>query len=359
MGSRHRPLNARSTASTPARLSRSISAGGRLFFLGALASGAAACTKAPVLKAFKAARTSVESTVTTVSTGTVEAEQQAVLAFTAVGRVARISVGIGDRVKKGQALAELENSDLRTIFDEAGRETKRVEELLGSGLVSKVAFDEARKNLEVARASYEKSLMRAPFDGVITEMNLKLGELAQASASTAIAAPVRIIDMKPRIIKGVIDEVDLSKVRADAAARVRILAVRRDPFSAKVVRVVPYVSTTKEQDRTSQIELRLVDPADPEKIPVGASADIEVIVDSKTDVLAVPARAVLGTAESRYVYRVQDGRARKIPISIGTGNYERAQITSGLTEGDTILMPSDDVTLKDDLKVKVELQKWP
>ena len=75
-------------------------------------------------------------------------------------------------------------------------------------------------------------------------MNLELGEIPQSSlASTASAAPIRLVDLKPRIIKGVVDEVDLSRVKLGQTARIRIPAVRKEPFDGTVTRVVPFIST--------------------------------------------------------------------------------------------------------------------
>ena len=77
-----------------------------------------ACNTGPKkpLKAVHPARTRVESTITTISSGTVEAEQQAVLGFTTPGRVAQILVHVGDRVDRGQLLARLENTDLLAVY---------------------------------------------------------------------------------------------------------------------------------------------------------------------------------------------------------------------------------------------------
>ncbi|MGZ3699505.1 MAG: biotin/lipoyl-binding protein, partial [Bdellovibrionota bacterium] len=66
------------------------------------------CKKAPILKAAKATKTHVETTITTTSSGTVDAEQQAALGFTAAGRVSKILVRVGDHVRPGQVLATLD-----------------------------------------------------------------------------------------------------------------------------------------------------------------------------------------------------------------------------------------------------------
>lgn len=315
------------------------------------------CKPAIPLKAAQVAKTSVETTITTISSGTVDAERQAVLGFSAPGRVQKIVVRIGDHVSAGQILAQLENIDLQTIAQDAAREQARAKELFNSGLVSRVALDDANRALEVSRANLDKTIIRAPFAGIVTELNLQMGELASSAVTPGGKSPIRLIDLKPRIVKGDIDEVDLGKVKKGAPARIRILAVRSQPFVAQVSRVVPFVSASKEQDRTSQIELKILE--DDPRIPVGASADVEIIVDKKEDVAAVPARLVLGTGDQRYLYKWVDGRAVKTPVTLGLGNYDRAEIRSGVAVGDIVLFPSDEVELKDGVKVGANVIKWP
>jgi len=318
------------------------------------------CSKGVTVKGVHPARTRVESTVSTVSSGTVDAEQQAVLGFSASGRVTRVSTHLGDRVKRGQILAEIENQDAKSTLANAELELKRSKELLREGLISQVGFDDARRSYDVAKSALEKTIIAAPFDGIITQLDLSVGELSQSlssSATTNAATQMRIVDEKPRIVKGNIDEVDLSKIKIGSEARVKILAVRVEPFLARVFRVVPFVSTTKENDRTSQIELKIMDAVP--GIPVGASADVEVIVDSRDAVLAAPSRAVLGHGTSRYAYRVQDGRAHKVEFTAGLSNYDRSEIMNGLTVEDVLIYPPEDTELKDGLKVKVEIKPWP
>jgi len=328
-----------------------------LILIVALPMASSGCGKPIKLKGAKASLTRVESTVTTTSAGTVEAEQQAILSFAGQGRVSRILTKVGKTARKGEALAELENTDLARIRQDAEREVTRAKELFASGLMARVALDDAQRALEIARMNQERSIIRAPFDGLVTEMNLKLGEAAQISP-TGANAPIRLIDQKDRIIKGSIDELDLSRIRLGASARIKILASRPEPYKAEVVRVVPFVSTIKEQDRTSQVEFRLLEkPA--QLLPAGASADIEVIVEAKDGMLAIPARTVLGLGDKRYVYVFNDGRLRKQDIRIGLGNFERREIVSGLQKGDTVVFPPDDAELREGSRAEVEMTPWP
>lgn len=312
-----------------------------------------ACGPKTKVKAVKATRTRVESTVTTVSSGTVYADLQAALGFNTNGRVTAIHAKLGDRVTKGTVLAELDNADLRAGFDTAESEWKRSEQLFKEGLIARAALDEARRAFEAARSALERSVIRAPFDGLVTEVNLHLGELAQNNTKT----PLRLVDTKPRIVKGEIDEIDLAKVKEGAPARLKILAVRTEPFKGVVTRVVPFIGTSREQDRSSPIELAFGEPT--ENVPVGATTDIEIVVDSKDGALAVPSRSIFGSGAKRHVFAVDGAKSVRREVKLGVGNYERTEILEGLKEGDLVIVPGEDTELADGKRVEAEVAPWP
>jgi HlyD family secretion protein len=321
-----------------------------------------ACAKPIKVKVIDSKRVRVESTVNSTSSGTVEADQQAVLGFSTSGRVSRVHVRPGDTVRKGQLLAELESTDLQTISRDAATELGRARELFSSGLVSKAALDEASKASEVARASLDRAVIRAPFGGLITEVNLEVGELPNSATATAGKAPVRIVDLNPRLIRGSVDETDLAHIKVGAPARIKIPAVRQQPFQGEVTRVVPFVSTIKEQDRTSLVEFKIVESDSKEKpliLPVGASADIEIVIDAKDTVLAVPTRAILGSTGKRFLFIREGKLAKRVDLKTGLFNYDRTEILEGIQEGAQVLLPPDDAELKDGLKIETEIQPWP
>jgi multidrug efflux pump subunit AcrA (membrane-fusion protein) len=124
-----------------------------------------------------------ELTVSTINSGTVEAKHQAELAFGTVGRINKIYTSVGTVVPQGAIIAELENADLKALYDETGKELIRTEELYKNGLVSIANLDSAKRATEVARSNLDKTIMKAPFKGMITSINLKIAEIYQ-SAST-------------------------------------------------------------------------------------------------------------------------------------------------------------------------------
>jgi HlyD family secretion protein len=306
------------------------------------------CGSPPAVRTITVESGVVESTVSSVNAGTVRAEQIAELAFGAVGRVKRLSVALGDSVNAGQILAEIENHDLKTALETAEAEYARRLELLRVRALSQSEVDDARRIRDLALINYQKSQIIAPYDGIITELNLEVGQLSQITAVIPKAL-IRIVDTEPRYVRAEIDEVDLPRVKVGMQARVRILAARREAFSAKVRKVVPFISSLREQDRTAEIELEV----DPEGmlLPAGASADVEVVVDVAQDTLTVPSRVVLGRGDARYVYRLENGRAVRTAVTIGLYNYDVVQILDGLQRGDRVIYPSEGIDLEDGQEV--------
>ena len=107
---------------------------------------------------------------------------------------------------------------------------------------------------------------------------------------------------------------------------------------------------------TSEIEIALskLDTL----LPVGASADVEIVVDEHRDVLTAPTRAVLGRRESRFVYRLNGSTVERVPVRVGLGNFDRTEILEGLTASDTVILPCDDCELESGSRVTPEIVSW-
>jgi HlyD family secretion protein len=307
------------------------------------------CRERPQVAVATVSRGPIEATVSGVSSGTVKAEQIAELAFGAVGRVKEVHAQVGDTVKAGAILAQIENEDLRSILDVAAEELGRAKTLQKSQAASRSNVIQAQGNYDAARIAYEKSIIRAPFDGIVVERNVEAGQLSQITAVIPLA-PLRLVDTAPRYVDVEIDEVDLPKVFVGMSARVKILAVRREPFKAVVRKVIPFVSSIREQDRTSEVELTV----DSEGIllPAGASADVEIVVETKQNAVLVPVKAVLGRGVDRYVYTFSGSKLHKTPVKVGITSFTATELVSGVTPGSEIVMPSEKVDLSDGLVIE-------
>ena len=363
--------------------------------LGVLAGLAAAGTAAvlwfgraePItVEVVEAGRGSVAETVTNTRAGTVKACQRAKLAPPAGGQIARLPVKKGDRVQANQVLLELWNDDVRaelTVTERdaaaararreeacvaarvARRESDRLAQLVERKLVStelaeraagqaeaqeagcRAAAEQVRVGLariDAARARLERTLLRAPFAGTVAEINGEIGEFVTPSPVGIPTPPaVDVVDTSCIYITAPIDEVDAPRVREGMPARVTLDAFRDRNFPAHVRRVAPYVLDAEKQARTVEVEAGIDDLGDALLLP-GYSADVEVILAERSDVLRIPTRALI---EGKRLYVLEGDRVHSREVTTGIGNWEHTEITSGLDAGARVVVSIDREGLAD------------
>jgi HlyD family secretion protein len=338
------------------------------------------------VEAVEVSRGSVAETVTNTRAGTVKACQRAKLAPAAGGQIARLPVKKGDRVASGQVLLELWNDDIRAELslaerdaaaaqarrDEAcvsarvaRRESDRLASLVERKLVSieqaerasgeadsrdaacRAATAQIRVSgarIDAAKARFERTLLRAPFEGIVAEINGEVGEFVTPSPVGIPTPPaVDVVDTSCIYITAPIDEVDAPRVREGMPARVTLDAFRDRSFTARVRRVAPYVLDLEKQARTVEVEAEIDSPGDASLLP-GYSADIEVILTERADVLRVPTRALV---EGRRLYVIEDGVIRAREVTTGIGNWEYTEVTGGLDAGARVVVTIDREGLAD------------
>jgi HlyD family secretion protein len=178
----------------------------------------ASCNSNLQIGAVKVHRGAVENIVASTTSGTVKAKSHSILSFGMPGRMSVTFVNEGDPVKKGMVLAELENSDLKAINEQNRKEVSRFESLSKAKLTSNFNLDTAKKNFEVSNTELERTMIRAPYDGLITDVNLNIGQFYNTVVDEG-RPPMRIIDRENRRVEGQIDEVDITKVKIGARRR--------------------------------------------------------------------------------------------------------------------------------------------
>jgi HlyD family secretion protein len=202
----------------------------------------------------------------------------------------------------------------------------------------------SRSRVDAARAALDRTRLRAPFDGVVAEINGELGEFVTPSP-IGIATPpaVDVVDTSCIYVTAPIDEVDAPRIREGMPSRVTLDAFRDKRFPAHVRRVAPYVLEVEKQARTVEIEAEL-DVRDDRTLLPGYSADVEVILDERAEVLRVPTRSVL---EGKRVY-VFDPAAGRV-----NAREEFTEITSGLAAGDQVVTTVDRAKLADGVAARI------
>lgn len=347
----------------------------------------------PAVLLHKVARGTVEKTVSNTRAGTVEACRRSKLSMPVGGRVDELLVDEGDRVENGQVLLTLWNKDRRAMqaqasaqlqvaqhnakkicveAENAEREAKRLETLLERKLASKeatelgrtraqggnfaceAARDEAQvaqANLELNNALLEETFLRAPFAGIVAEINGEIGEYVTPSPPGVATPPaVDLIDYSCMYVTAPIDEVDAGGLQQGLPARVSLDAFRGENFPGTLNRIAPYVLDLEKQARTVEVDILFNDPAVRERLLVGYSADIDIILETHPDVLRVPTEAVMENDEV-YRYNRDSGTLERVSIAVGLRNWNFTEVTGQLQEGDEIVLSLDVPGLADGLAV--------
>jgi HlyD family secretion protein len=322
----------------------------------------------------------VKATVSNTRVGTVKACRRSYLAPATGGQVAHLHVSEGDSVKQNQVLLEVWNKDLKAqvnlqeaqiksnqasaeqacqLAGGAEREASRLARLQkGNHIVSEEQVDiketEARAkraachatieavavtraNRDVVQAAVERTLVIAPFDGTVAEINAEVGEFVTPSPpGIPTLPPIDLLDVSGLYVSAPIDEVDAPQIKTGMSACVSLDAFAEKRCSGTVSRIAPYVLEKEKQARTVEVEVKLTDPKDLQGLLPGYSADIEVLLASKPEALRVPAEAVL--ENNRVLLMKDDGLLEERAFKPGLANWNYIEVLSGLNAGDKVVM---------------------
>ncbi|WP_455202265.1 efflux RND transporter periplasmic adaptor subunit [Kaarinaea lacus] len=343
----------------------------------------------------------VEQTVTNTRAGTVMACRRARLAPTIGGQIANMPVKEGQKVTTNEILVELWNKDIKaeltlaqnelsavkasareacirheTAQHESERVTKlyqqklasedQAEKVQGVAKAAKAACDAAsnRKNvaisrIEVVRAALERTIIRAPFDGVVAEINGEIGEYVTPSPVGVPTLPVvDLIDYQCIYVLAPIDEVDAPAVKVGLPARITLDAFPNYPFEATVHRISPYIQDVEKQARTVDVEVYFSHTVGEQRLLPGYSADAEIILTRKDKVTRVPTETIFDENHV-YVYLDNTGTLEKRQIEKGIGNWSYTEILSGLNDGDKVVTSIGIEGLTDGITVELENNPAP
>lgn len=336
--------------------------------------------------------------------GTVEARRAFAVGPTQAGRLLRVKVDQGDRVRRGQLLAEVDPVDLHQRGEAAAsavaraRQTAqaaqaqvaeaesrarlaqanhaRYQALAKQGFVAQEMADSRRNEAAAAEAALaaaranaigaQRDIRRAeaelggilqvgnalklfsPIDGVVTAREAEPGTTVVAGQ-----AVLRLVDPAQLWVRARIDQARAQGVAVGQAAAIVLRASPGTPLAGKVVRI--------ELQSDAVTEERIVDVAfdpAPAQVYLGELAEVTIRLPDARDVLVVPRAALAQFKGQTGVWRVVDGRARFQPVQPGMQTAEQAQIVAGLKSGDRFVVYSAK-QLDDGLRVREQALTQP
>jgi HlyD family secretion protein len=320
----------------------------------------------------------VEETVTNTRAGTMKVRRRAKLSPQMGGLVVELPhregavVSAGDLLLKlddraqqaGLEVARRELSSSTALAEEAclaaelaEKELGRVEALHGRGIASdqnldllvterdrsraacaaaSAAVGLSRASIAVAQVQVEFTEVRAPFAGTVAELTTEVGEwITPAPPGVPIPPIIDLLDQASLYVSAPIDEVDAERLRVAQPARVTVDSRPDASYSARTVRVAPYVLDDLEQNRTVEIEVEFEDSEQLAGVLPGTSADVEVILDRRDEALRIPAAAL---AEGGVVLVLSGGVLEERTVEVGLRNWQHAEVRAGLNEGELVVI---------------------
>lgn len=292
------------------------------------------------------------------------------------GIVGRCFVEVGDSVRAGDPLfeitpdptpQELLNVDHRlrsaeASYGKAEADFERGKELHEDGLLSKgdldafeEAFELAKVSLEQARDNREltrvgrvsggptkvETIIRAPASGTVLSRVVNPGDpvvpLTSYQPGTELAA---IADMGDLIFKGTVDEIDVGKIASGMPCRIKVGALPEDIVTGRLARIAPQAQ--KDEGATLfDVEIEL-DPDQEIVLRAGYSANADVVIREKTDIVMIPERLVIFEEDGEQTFVEIPGQGpeaepEKIEVELGLSDGLNVEIVSGLGEGQEVI----------------------
>ncbi|TAN41711.1 MAG: efflux RND transporter periplasmic adaptor subunit [Nitrospirae bacterium] len=329
--------------------------------------------------------------------GYVAAQRKAAVASKTTGRLVWLGVEEGNKVKKGQILARLENEDVlasreqaranlsvaqanleqaKAELHDATVHLEREKNLLKEGFTTKSSYDTADARHKKARAaadsaeasinankaaiqgtevSLEYATIRAPFDGVVLTKSADIGDIVTpiGAAANAKAAVVTIADMNSLYVEVDVSESNISKVKAGQPCEIQLDALPDTRLSGVVHMVVPTADRSKASVLVKVKFLKSDSRILPEMSAKVAFLERQASPEEQRPRTAVSHKAIVSKNGTSFVYKVMDNRALETVVKTGAQLGDMIEILEGLQLGDKVVV-SPPAGLKNEKKIKIQ-----
>ncbi|MCI0537527.1 MAG: efflux RND transporter periplasmic adaptor subunit [Verrucomicrobiales bacterium] len=284
--------------------------------------------------------------------GNIRAYQEATLYAKIAGYLKSIAVDKGDWVKSNSVLAEIEAPEMLADLDKfkvelavAEVDAKRVQQAVAKApdLVMPQTVDAARGKYEIAKANLERiqtflgySKIVAPFEGVITRRWVDPGAFIPAATSGTAAknaAVVTLMDFRRVRVETAIPQSDAPRVKKGLRVEVSVEELPGRSFAGQISRFA-YALDESTKTMLTEIEIPNADLA----LRPGMYANCRIALEKKTDVLLLPAEALVTEKKKSFVFRVRDSKAARVPVKIGFDDGVSVEVLDGLKPNETVIV---------------------
>ncbi len=273
--------------------------------------------------------------------GTLRSNQSVILRTEVTGRVATIGFRDGTTVKQGQLLVgldaslnEAEVAQAKAELELAHANLKRTADLASKNFVSGSAQDTAESNVQVlaaklqlAQARLAKMRVLAPFDGVVGIRSISVGDVVRDGTDLVNVEDIRRLKVDFRL-----PERTFTQIKVGQPVDVNTDALPNARFVGRVEAINPRIDTGGRS-----LEVRAELPNSEGRLRPGMFARVRVIVGDRADALLVPEESIVPQGDSFAIYRVVDGAARRVPVTLGVRRAGLVEVIGPVTAGDQVV----------------------
>lgn len=292
------------------------------------------------------------------------------------GIISKLTLDIGDKVKKGDVLFELDDKDLQTEkrtrqteiagaklavqtqklhVEKAKLNYERFKDLFENKLVAQEAYDNARIEYELAQNSLDiavnrletaqtalqqvedklvKTVIRAPFDCTILTRPVSVGQAVSGSSGFNSGTEVfTVANLSDMVITAHINQADVTRLKVGQEVTVEVEAVPGLKLVGHVDRIAPQ-ATLKNGVKGFSTRIILKDAEN--AVRPGMTANLSIPLISSENVLAVPLAAIFNDQNDRFVYVKESEQFVRRPVRLGVADYDFVEVLNGLEEGEVI-----------------------
>lgn len=283
-------------------------------------------------------------------TATVEASVTNKIAPQMAVRIDKVFAEVGDKVRKGQKLAQMDQSNLmqsKVQMENIEAEFKRLDELYKIGGVSKSQWEAQKTSLEIAKTSYrnlsENTQLISPINGVVTARNYDSGDMYSMGTPIFVVEEIRPVKLLVNI-----SETLFTQVKKGMPVDVKLDVYGDETFAGKVSLVYPSIDS---QTRTFPVEITVAN--NDERVRPGMFARITINFGVKQNVV-VPDLAIVKQSGSgdRYIYVYKDGKVSYNKVELGRRMGDKYELISGVENGDQVVVTGQS-RLNDGMEVEI------
>lgn len=273
--------------------------------------------------------------------GSLVAHEGIILRPEIAGRITNIPFTEGQKVEKGQPLFTLDDSIYRAQLSQAEaqqalaeRNSSRATSLLGRGAGTEQSRDQASADLrianaavELAKANLDKTHIVAPFAGTIGIRKVSIGDYVSPGQDL-----ISLQALDPMKVDFGVPETTLASLTSGQKVQVSVSAYPGQVFEGQVSAIDPLVDPV-----TRSVSVRALIPNADGKLTPGLFASVTLVTAEKPDTVFIPAAAIWPVGNDAFVFRITDGKANMVPVTIAQREADRVAIATGLAAGDQVV----------------------